>query len=210
MARPSKPWYWEARNCWATNLNGKRYTAPRNVVTQHDAWAWHRGLMESSAPVIVGAMQVHELAEKYLSWDQRRVRVGQRNEAAHHTSAGKLTRVCATVISGVQVGEMLVTQITSRVLKQAIMEWQSEGLSANYVKDLGAILKSVFRWAEHEELIVTYPFTKTPLPRVPRTAARYATRLEAAQWLRFLWRRGLREFAFLQRCLVHTGARPAN
>jgi integrase len=211
MARPSKPWYWEARACWATNLNGKRYTAPKTIgpKDQLGALTWHKSIVDGAVPVRVGDLQVHQLAERYLAWDVKRIQVGQRNEAAHNASAGKLTRVCATVIDGVKIGSMPVATISSRHLKRMLLEWQSEGLSANYVRDLGAVFKAMFNWAVHEELVAAYPFTKTPLPRVPKAAARFASRREAAQWLRFLWRSGKRDFAFLQRCLIHTGARPS-
>jgi len=167
-------------------------------------------VVEASIPVTVGNLQVHQLAEQYLAWDVKRINAKQRSEMAHNISAGKLARVCATVIDGGVVGSMPVASINSRHLKRMILEWQSEGLSAHYVRDLGSVFKAMFHWAADEEkLIAVYPFAKTPLPRAPRAASRFATRLEAAQWLRFLWRSGRRDFAVLQRCLIHSGARPS-
>lgn len=215
MSRPSKPWFWEARKCWATNLNGRRYTAPRTVVSEHEAWVWHKSVVDGAAPVTVGSMQVHQLAERYLAWDVKRIGAGQRSEPAHNTSACKLTRVCATEIDGVKIGEMPVALIRSGHLKKAILEWQGEKkangkrLSTNYVHDLGTVFRAMLNWAVHEGWVAVYPFTKTPLPRAPKAASRFATRLEAAMWLRFLWRSGRKDFAFLQRCLIHSGARPS-
>ena len=48
-----------------------------------------------------------------------------------------------------------------------------------------------------------------PWALVPYPAERYASRDEAAAWLRWLWRSGRRDFAQLQRVLIHTGARPS-
>ncbi len=211
MARPSEAWFWEARGCWATTVNGKRHTAPRSIGPKDKLGAlnWHKSIVDGAAPVTVGNLQVHQIAERYLAWDVKRINAEQRSEMAHNASACKLTRVCATVIDGGVVGSMPVASINSRHLKRMILEWQSEGLSTNYVRDLGSVFKAMFNWAVSEGLVTAYPFVKTPLPRVPKAAARYATRQEAAQWLWFLRSQGKHDFAFLQRCLIHTGARPS-
>ena len=31
MARPSRPWFWKARNCWAVTIDGKRHQAPKHI-----------------------------------------------------------------------------------------------------------------------------------------------------------------------------------
>ncbi len=211
MARPSEAWFWEARGCWATTVGGKRHTAPRSIgpKDKKQAQAWCQSIIDGAVPVTIGDLQVHQLAERYIAWDVKRIAAGQRSETAHDISAGKLTKVLATVVDGVQVGEMPVALVNSRHLKQMLLEWQSEGLSANYVRDLGSVFKAMLNWAVNEGLVAASPFTKCPLPRVPKAAARFATRKEAAQWLRFLRSQGKHDFAFLQRCLIHTGARPS-
>jgi integrase len=58
-------------------------------------------------------------------------------------------------------------------------------------------------------MIEASPFAGLPGPVVPATKERYGDRATAARWLRWLWRSGRRSDALLQRCLVHTGARPS-
>lgn len=209
MARPSKPWFWEARSCWATTVNGKRYTAPKSVNSEHEAWIWHKAIVEEAIPVKAGNLKVSDLCELYLAWDAKRLGAKQRSEHAHANAVGKLTRVCATVVDGAKVGSMPIQAVKRRHLERMLLSWASEGLSPTYVRDLGSSIKAVFNWAVSEELIPSYPFTKTPLPKAIKAASRFATRSEAATWLRFLWRSGMKDFAFLQRCLIHSGARPS-
>ena len=217
MARTSKPWYWEARKCWATTLNGKRYTAPKTVASEHEAWAWHKSIVEGSLRATVGKRSVADVCELYLEWDEKRVNAEQRDAQSHDLIVIKLSRVCATVVAGVKVGKLPATSIRGQHLKSMLLEWRGEKkkdgkrLSVNYVRDLASTFKAVFNWAVGQDplLVPSYPFAKTPLPKAPKPASRFATRKEAAQWLRFLWRKGLRDFALLQRCLVHSGARPS-
>ncbi len=219
MARPGKPWYWQARKCWAVNVNGQRHTAPRSIgpKDQLGALTWHKSILEGSIPVTVGNLRVADLCELYLAWDEKRVSANQRNSQSHDLTVIKLTRVCATTIAGVKVGKMPAVSIKGQHLKSMLLEWQGEKkkdgkrLSVNYCRDLASTFKAVFNWAVGQDppLVPSYPFAKTRLPKAPRPASRFATRKEAAQWLRFLWRKGLRDFAFLQRCLIHCGARPS-
>ncbi len=217
MARPSKPWYWEARGCWAVTINGKRHQAPKSIGPREDkkAWDWHDGIVNGTAPVTVGNLKVADLCELYLAWDVKRVSANQRDSVSHGLTVLKLTRACATTIDGVKIGRLPATSIRKRHLESMLLEWQAEKkangkrLSTNYCRDLGSTFKAVFNWAVGKELLQSYPFVKTPLPPAPKAASRFATRQEAAQWLRFLWRQGLKDFAFLQRCLIHSGARPS-
>ena len=211
MARPSEAWFWEARNCWATTVNGKRHTAPRSIgpKDKKQAQVWYQSIVDGAAPVTVGNLRVADLCELYLAWDVKRVNAKQRCELAHDNASRKLTRVCATEVDGVKVGLIPVTSIKKRHLERMLLEWQSEGLSTNYTRDLGSVFKACFNWGLGEGLIAVYPFVKTPLPRATKAASRYATRQEAAQWLRFLRSQGKRDYGFLQRALIHTGARPS-
>ena len=212
MARTSKPWFWEARSCWATNLNGKRYTAPRSIGPQDNgkAWEWHESIVNGAVPVTVGNLQVHQLAERYLLWDVKRVNAQQRCELAHDNASRKLARVCATVIDGGVVGSMPAASISSRHLKMMILEWQSEGLSTNYVRDLGSVFKAMFNWAVSEGLVAVYTFVEDSAPQSTKTSItlRHSSR-GGDDGCRFLWSQGKQDFAFLQRCLIHTGARPS-
>jgi len=197
-------------------VNGKRYTAPKTVTSEHEAWIWHKSIVEGSMPATVGNLRVADLCELYLAWDEKRVSADQRDARSHDLTVIKLTRVCATTIAGVKVGKLPATSVKGQHLKSMLLEWQGEKkngkrLSVNYCRDLASTFKAVFNWAVGQDppLVPSYPFVKTPLPKAPEPESRFGTPQEAAQWLRFLWRQGLKDFAFLQRCLIHSGARPS-
>ena len=211
MARPSKPWFWDARNCWAVTIDGKRHTAPRSIGPKDTLGAlnWHKSIVDGAVPVKVGNYRVADVCELYLAWDENRVLAKQRCRRSHESCKCKLTRACATVVDGVKAGSMPVAAIKKRNLEKMLMTWAGEELSDLYRRDLGANLKAAFSWATHEELIPVNPFSGVSLPSEPESAVKFATRSEAASWLRFLWRQGLKDFAFLQRCLIHSGARPS-
>ncbi|MGO9814725.1 MAG: hypothetical protein ACLP53_28665, partial [Isosphaeraceae bacterium] len=119
MARPSSVWYWDARKCWATTVNGKRYTAPRSIgpKDQLGALTWHKSIVEGSMPVTVGNLRVADLCELYLAWDEKRVSANQRDSRSHDLTVIKLTRVCATVVDGVKVGKLPATSIERQHLE---------------------------------------------------------------------------------------------
>ena len=211
MSRPSSPWWWEARSCWAVTVGGKRHTAPRSIGPKDNkkAWDWHDSIVNSSTPVKVGKLRVADLCELYLEWDAKRVKAGQRDSKAHDLCVFKLTRVCKTLVDSTKVGSLPADTIKGFQLEQMLLTWADEGLSTLYCRDLASNIKQVLAWAKKRSLVATNSLADVSLPSIPQSLHRYATRSEAAAWLRFLWRKGLRDFAFLQRCLIHTGARPS-
>lgn len=216
MGRPGKPWWWSARNRWASTVDGVRYTAPAALrrKDKHQAWEWHRSLLDRSTAVLGPQDRIGDLCEAFLEWDEGRVATGERDGKAHSVIACKLTRVCKTRLDGKAFGEARVTGLNPGHLDELVAAWAREGLSPGYRRELAAILKQVLSWATKPRgtkppCLDRSPLQGTPLPRSERAQDRFAGRNEAATWLRWLWRQGLREFALLQRCLVHTGARPS-
>lgn len=214
MARPSKPWWWAARKRWAATIDGVRRVAPEWIGKGdvHDAWEWHREASRKADPTPVG--MVDGLCELYLRWDETRVKSGDRDAVTHAGWTGRLNRVCGTVVPGGKFGRLPVARVQPDHLDALDAAWRAEGLSPGYRRALATTIKTTFAWAARrqagrEALIPASPFAGTPLPSVPAPAERYATRKEAAAWLRWLWRSGRRDFARLQRVLIHTGARPS-
>ncbi len=123
MARPSSVWYWDARKCWATTVNGKRYTAPKSIGPKDHlgALTWHKSIVEGSMPLTVGNLRVADLCELYLAWDEKRVSAGQRDAQSHGLTIIKLTRACATVLDGRKVGSMPATSIERHHLEAMLL-----------------------------------------------------------------------------------------
>lgn len=215
MARPGKPWWWAARGRWAATVAGVRYTAPPALGPrdQHAAWAWHAELLKGQRPRRTGDLDLAALCECYLAWDAERVAAGQRDARAAETMAYRLTRICRTLIGGSKAGAMRAAEIDPGHVEDMMRAWAARKLSAAYVRQLVSDLKAVLRWASRRRgsrapLLEQDPLAGLGLPAAPESPERFATRSEAATWLRWLRRRGLRDFALLQRCLIYTGARP--
>jgi integrase len=216
MGRPGKPWWHTRRRRWCANIDGVRYVEPTGLGKRqvHEAWEWHRSIIPAPRPL--GAPgTLEDLCEAYLSWDSERVEAGERDGRAHQTTGYKLNRICGTRASVGLAGDVPVGRITPGLLEDLVTAWGRDGLSDAYRRELASAVKAVTRWASRSRggsrsLLASDPLERTSLPRaVAAPAERYAGRDEAAAWLRWLWRRGLREPALLQRCLVHTGARPS-
>jgi integrase len=214
MPRPSKPWWWAARGRWAATVDGRRHVAPDWIKkgNEHAAWEWHADLLRGSARISTG--EVQGVFEAYLEWDEARVEREGRDRASHQSRCSTSQKVCDTLVAGRRFGDLATAAVRPDHVDGLVAEWTRAGLSPGYRRSLVAILKSVFAWASRpsegkEPLIAASPFAGTSLPQVPPVAERFATRDEAAAWLRWLWRKGHCEMALLQRCLIHTGARPS-
>lgn len=214
MARPSKPWWWAARKRWAATIDGVRRVAPEWIGKGdvHGAWAWHREVGRKAEPIPTDT--VMGLCELYLQWDEGRVKAGDRSARNHGAAVSALKRVCGTKTPGGKFGHLPIARVHPDHLDALDASWQAEGLSPGYRRALATAIKTMFGWAARrvagrDALIPSNPFAGAPLPFVPAPAERYATRAEAAAWLRWLWRSGRRDFAQLQRVLIHTGARPS-
>lgn len=214
MARPSKPWWWAARKRWAATIDGSRRIAPEWIGKNdvHDAWEWHREASKGSAPIPTDT--VLGICELYLQWDEGRVKSGDRSARSHESFAAKLKRVCKTVVPGGKFGHMPAARVEPDHLDALVAAWVASDVNPGYRRELASSIKTVLAWsarrvAGRAALIPASPFAGATLPPAPVPAERYASRDEAAAWLRWLWRSGRREFAQLQRVLIHTGARPS-
>ena len=214
MGRPGKPWWWAARKRWAATVDGVRRTAPPEIgrKDEHAAWAWHAGLGEDDAKVATDVVKA--ACELYLQWDEGRIAAGGRDRRAHESACSVVQKICDTPVPGGRFGDLLLADVERDHLDALLAAWAREGVSPGYRRALAATTLTVFRWAARRvegraELIPASPFTGAKLPPVPRAQDRYASRDEAAAWLRWLWRKGYRDLAQLQRALIHTGARPS-
>lgn len=217
MARKSEPWWWEARQQWAVNLGGKRHVAPRSI-GRHDGLAkekWFESIKAELEREPVGSLSFAGLCDRYLEWDEKRIKTGHRDEAAHKVARIKLTRACALLIDGHEAGRIAADRFTAGHLEVMRDAWLAEGLGDTYVRELGGAVKAVFAWAAKDvgtrkKLIDANPVLGVTLPKVAQVDPRFANRGEAAAWLNWLrTRKKDRSYILLQRCLIRTGARPS-
>ncbi len=222
MPRPPKPWWWKARQCWAVTLDGRRRVAPRDIgkrdhlaVAQWFAQLERLEQLEPSSRGTRGPLTVAALCESYLAWDEARIAAGLRAEENHNITRIKLTRACAVTVGAIQVGALLARRFGPGHLGAMLQSWQAEGLSPNYVRELGSAVKAVFAWAarpidDRPKLLEEDPIVGCRLPTAPHPEPRYAQRSEAAVWLRWLHNAEVSPgYRILQRLLIHTGARPS-
>lgn len=216
MPRKSKPWFWKDRGRWATTVDGRRIVAPAEVVTEHDAWTWHAGVMDELAPKPVSraTLTVGDVLEAYAGWDAKGVEDGTRTAQYASNSLACIQTIVNTRIGKTPAGAMVVSRLTVNHYDALLLAWRQAGYKPSYVASLASKLRTMLRWAtrpalDRGPLIEFSPFSGLGGPTVPATRERYGDRATAARWLRWLWRTGRRSDALLQRCLVHTGARPS-
>lgn len=215
MARPGKPWWWTAKNRWAATIGGERKQAPPEIGRRNEraAWAWYASLT-GAGPKVVQSGRVSALCEAYLAWDHGRIATGRRDRRSHESTQSIVGRIADTPVPGGAFGTLHAGEVRPDHLDALDAAWAADGLAPGYRRALIATTLAVFRWAARPvegraAMLPSSPFAGAKLPPVPRAAERYATRGEAAAWLRWLRRRGYRDLADLQRTLIHTGARPS-
>ncbi len=217
MGRKAGVWYWTARKCWACTVDGKRVTE-RSGIAEDDvihAHLWWRAIRGRDTAVPYGTHTVEDLCEEYLTWDLARVSEGKRDERGYDVYKSRLKAICRTVLAVGPLKDVRATEANHEVIDEVTAIWSAKGLSPGYRRNLAAALLTVFRWSSKPRrgqaaILEINPTHGYKLPPVPPADEKFAERNEAAAWLRWLWRSGVhRDFVLLQRCLIHTGARPS-
>jgi integrase len=212
MAHEPSPWWWGARQCWATQINGRRHVAPKSIGRRDlkSAGEWFDSLRSrpASAEPTVG-----ELAGLWLDWDASRVAVGARDADAAYTARSKMKRICRTRLDRRELGDWPAARLRPDHLDALVTLWRCD-VSPGYIRDLVGGLKNILAWASRPvegrlPLLRSNPLAGIRVPPLPPAEERYASRGEAAAWLRWLRGRASRDFVLLQRILIHTGARPS-
>jgi integrase len=222
MPRPSHPWWWEERGRWAVNVKGKRHVAPD--VLGRDDWLaardWHARLMEELQPGSIrkpGVMTIQDIAEAYLSWDGERVAAKERSKYGHESIVTTLSLYCDTRLDGKRIGDRLAAKFTGSDMDRAISAWRKDDRAPGYIVAIVSGVKAMWAWARRpisgrvpERFIAENPLDGFARPPTPQADPRFATRPEAAAWLRWLRSRDVeRSFILIQRALIHSGARPS-
>jgi integrase len=217
MARLGKPWWWDARKCWATTVSGKRITAPKAIGKRDrlEAELWYDRVAVSGCPVALGGITVGNLVGAYLAW--RAVLPGA--EPRDLVSKRSLFKtLCNTRINHKLIGEYFASEIKEEHVDAVVRAWARVNRSPGYQRTAIALWKAAWSWGHRRivdrnpvQLLPDNPLVRAITPAGPVVEERYAERAEAAAWLRWLWRNPKvgRDFVLIQRCLIHTGARPS-
>ncbi len=222
MARKSKVWWWSARRCWACTIEGKRVT-DKSGIPEDDvigANQWYRSICGRDGVIPYGTHTVEDLCEEYTAWDAERVRNQERDRTAQRCMAFRLRRICRTTVKGIPLRDYRASYVTTECVDAANLAWQRLSgstlpLKPSYRRELVSSLLTVFRWASRSRggrmpLLASNPLAGYILPKTGAADEKFAERSEAAAWLRWLWRNNVsRDYVLLQRCLIHTGARPS-
>lgn len=221
MPRKSKPWWWSSRKCWATTIDGKRVTAPPEVETEHEAWEWHRALldgMSQSKPIQKSSLTVRHLFEAYAQWDDEGAEAGVRNRPTTTATLSCIQVALRTMVGHSKFGALKAARLVPAHYDALIAAWRRAGYKPSYVATLAQVVKTVLRWAsrpsvDRPPMIDASPFGDCAKPSRTATGEKVGDRRTAAAWLWFLWKTcdhpGHRDDATFQRCLIHTGVRPS-
>lgn len=177
------------------------------------AWAWFDSEVRARAtvPCPAGDVVLEHLAELYLAWCEGAVERGELAAAHYRAKQQHLTRV--SELLGDRRASALTADLVERTLADLTREY-----SAHYVNNIGATLQAALKWGVRSGKLERNPAEGFRSPTIPRAPERYASRAEAAAWVAWLHHEALgysgerlryrRANALLQRCLLHTGARP--
>ncbi|MGO9600138.1 MAG: tyrosine-type recombinase/integrase [Isosphaeraceae bacterium] len=67
MARPSKPWYWKARDAWFVNLHGKRHLLAKGKINRAKAYREYLRLSDLSKPEVASTPSAESICSLFLS-----------------------------------------------------------------------------------------------------------------------------------------------
>lgn len=225
-----KPRWHAAKGRWYAAIGEKdargraaEVYAPESIGRGDDAaaWAWLTERLKARENVPApGGLSAGQLAELYLAACDARVESG---DLARRHAENK----------GHHLGWFLgdFGSRPARSLRPDEVEaWLSKGRgkwSGNYVASIGRTVSACFRWGVRAGHLDRNPVEGFAVPTVPDAPERYAERSEAAVWLAWVQqdarrrvaavrresdraaaRAAVRNWHLLQRCLVHTGARP--
>jgi integrase len=200
---------------------------PRGKADEAQAWRWLEAFRAETEArkVLPGDPSVRALCELYLEWAEGRVTAGEMDPAHYAARTHHLGHLCRYAPAGAYpLGSRRARELTHEALDAAVRAWKAEGYTAHYVRNIVASVLAAFHWAarpgsagEGRRLMADHPLEGYRRPSVPHAPERFAERSEAAAFLRF-WRsrtkrgtvggRYARLTILLERCLVHTGARP--
>jgi integrase len=223
MPRQPKPRWSRSHRRWYANIgeagpDGRRREvyAPPSIAERDEAgaWEWFRAerarLEAEAAPVGVDRITVKWACEHYLAWAETRVAEGRLDSGEYSNKVRHLTifakalrsRICRTLTPDDMT---------------AFAEGLLAGYSPTYARNVCATAVAALNWAVKARHLDVNPVRGYKAPSVPRSAARFAERAEAAAFVGF-WRsrarrdtergRHDRRTLLLERVLIRTGARP--
>lgn len=231
MPRRAEPHQHKASGLWYACIGergkdgrAKEVYAPQSVRTRADAWRWLDAELDrrkaESTPITPEALTVEQLGELYTAWAQTRSEGGKLSP--EHLKA----KMSHLVHFGVAFGHRPAVSVSPHEIEEFAAALQAPTkdergqevrYSVSYAANICATVAAVFNWGTRQQFWATSPIAGFKAPVVPESPERYATRGEAATWLRFLWRRTPKDLsslkyrrvnALMQRVLIHTGARP--
>ncbi|WP_422928641.1 tyrosine-type recombinase/integrase [Singulisphaera sp. PoT] len=224
MPRTAKPRWNEKRRRWFANIGpaddkgrATERFAPDTIGAKDEeaAWQWFRSEKErlreqGSKTQHSNAITVDWLFENYMAWAEGEVAEG-RIDRANYDVVLCHSNILIGKFAGQAAASIAAEDLSS--YGRALLK----GFSPVYVRNILATANKVYNWAVRQKYLEANTVKGFEVPVIPRAAARYAERSEAAAFLGY-WRAevlgrnawyGLdRQTMLLVRCLIHTGARP--
>lgn len=224
MPMQPKPRWHKTAKLWFANIgpkdkNGRRTEAyaPATIKEKDEgaAWKWfheERTRQDvAETPVTPKTITVKDLGDLYLAFASEQTAKG-RISPEHYRSKDVHIRHLAA-----NLGHRVAASLTPHDIEEFIERLEDAGFLPNYVSNICSTVAAAFNWGKRKNHWPESPVRGFKVPVVPKAPERYATKEEAALWLRFLWRRTRRNLVasrydrihvLMQRMLIRTGARP--
>jgi integrase/recombinase XerC len=197
MARPARPWYWEARDVWVVTIAGRRHTLARGKGAKKEATRRFHALMAAAGPERAPAAPraVKAVFNLYLADLQALVDRGKRSAVTHRGARWYIESFLKSA-PGLAVEDLRPRHVTRWLNAQ---DWGPTS-AANAAK---VLLKSL-NWARRQGHLADNPLADLECPRPGRRQA-IPTAGQAEAMLRRSEGTSLHDFAL---ALRETGCRP--
>jgi integrase len=203
MARPNKPWYWEARGVWCVKIDGRRHVLARGPEGKREAaQVYHRLMADRDrprpAPVAVGeAPTVRLVMARFLADCRARAGRGELAEVTFRSYRDRLKT------AGPVLGDLRADEIRPK----DVHAWLDglEGIGSTRRHDLVAALKTAMSWARGQGWLAVDPIEKMKKPARKIRREEIPTAAQVKQLLDAIIRHELR---ILVEFLLATGCRP--
>jgi integrase len=155
MARPSKPWYWKARDAWFVNHKGKRHLLAKGKAQRANAYREYLKLTEKPSLETVASGSAEAIFEKFMVYAKANLKPKTLSGYEHWAAA-----FCRSL------GNMDANTVLPRHVSDFIND--HPGWNPTTRRNAIGVIKRVWSWALAEGLITINQISSIKRPRPRR------------------------------------------
>lgn len=209
MPRPSKPWYWKARDGWYATIDGRRFLLAKGRNSKTEAMtAFHRQMAHNAITAgIHPDPTVRDVFNLFLAGVERKVELGERDRVTFEGYV-KFLRSAGKAFGGMAASELRPLHVTRWTEADHPRKQGKQSVSlpwgATTRNNAITAVKAAFRWAKRSGYI-----RDNPIVDMERPTAMERTAIPTPDQARIILE-AVHDRAFLDllTALAETGCRP--